>query len=98
MVFAMGAVFELPVVILLLSLFGLVTPQMLGRFRKHAMVGSYLVAAIITPGDLFISSVMLMVPLYLLYEFSIALSWMVFRRRARAALAEAAADAPGAVA
>ncbi|MDB4880770.1 MAG: Sec-independent protein translocase, TatC subunit, partial [Gemmatimonadetes bacterium] len=96
MVFAMGAVFELPVVILLLSLFGLVTPQMLGRFRKHAMVGSYLVAAIITPGDLFISSVMLMVPLYLLYEFSIALSWMVFRRRARAALAEAAADAPGA--
>jgi len=92
MVFAMGAVFELPVAVLLLSFFGLVTPHLLSKFRKHALVGSYLVAAVITPGDLFISSVMLMIPLYLLYEFSIGLSWMVFRRRARAALAEAAAD------
>lgn len=90
MVFALGAVFELPVAILLLSVFGLVTPQALGRFRKHALVGSYLLAAIVTPGDFFISSVMLMLPLYLLYEFSIVLSWMVFRRRARTELAEAA--------
>jgi sec-independent protein translocase protein TatC len=90
MVLAMGAVFELPIVILLLSAFGLVTPQFLSKFRRHAIVGSYFAAAIITPGDLFVTSVALMVPLYLLYELSIVLSWIVFRKRAKArALASA---------
>ena len=92
MVLAMGAVFELPIVVLLLSAFGLVTPQFLSRFRRHAIVGSYLAAAVITPGDLFITSVALMVPLYLLYELSIGLSWIVFRRRARNAAAVAPDD------
>ena len=90
MVLAMGAVFELPIVVLLLSAFGLVTPQFLAKFRRHALVGSYLAAAVITPGDLFITSVALMVPLYLLYELSIVLSWLVFRKRLKA---QAAADA-----
>jgi sec-independent protein translocase protein TatC len=92
MVLAMGAVFELPIVILLLSAFGLVTPQFLSRFRRHALVGSYLAAAVITPGDLFITSVALMVPLYLLYELSIVLSWIVFRKRARSQAAAALAE------
>jgi sec-independent protein translocase protein TatC len=90
MVLAMGAVFELPIVILLLSAFGLVTPKFLAKFRRHALLGSYIVAAIITPGDLFITSLALMAPLYLLYELSIVLSWLVVRRKERAALAEAA--------
>jgi len=81
LVLAMGAVFELPIAILALSALGLVTPQFLSKFRRHAVIGSYLVAAIITPGDLFVTSVALMVPLYLLYELSIALSWLVFRKR-----------------
>jgi sec-independent protein translocase protein TatC len=89
MVLAMGAVFELPIAILLLSALGFVTPQFLGKFRKHALVGSYAVAAIITPGDLFVTSVALMVPLYLLYEMSIGLSWIVFRRREKKLAAEA---------
>jgi sec-independent protein translocase protein TatC len=88
MVLAMGAVFELPIAILLLSAFGLVTPQFLAKFRRHAILGSYLAAAIITPGDLFISSIALTVPLYLLYELSILLSLVVFRKRQRDALAE----------
>jgi sec-independent protein translocase protein TatC len=92
MVLAMGAVFELPIAILLLSVLGLVTPQFLGKFRKHALVGSYLVAAVITPGDLFVTSVALMVPLYLLYELSIGLSWIVFRWRQKKAAAEALQD------
>ena len=91
MVLAMGAVFELPIAVLLLSAFGLVTPQFLAKFRRHALLGSYVVAAIITPGDLFITSVALMVPLYLLYEVSIILSFLVVRKRQRAALAERAA-------
>lgn len=93
MVLAMGAVFELPIAILLLSALGLVTPQFLARFRRHALAGSYLAAAIITPGDLFITSIALMVPLYFLYELSIVLSLVVFRKRQRKAQAEAATAA-----
>jgi sec-independent protein translocase protein TatC len=92
MVLAMGAVFELPIAVLLLSAFGLVTPKFLSRFRRHALLGSYIVAAIITPGDLFITSLALMAPLYLLYEVSIVLSFLVVRKKERAARAEAAAS------
>jgi sec-independent protein translocase protein TatC len=91
MVLAMGAVFELPIAILLLSAFGLVTPKFLAKFRRHALLGSYVVAAIITPGDLFITSIALMVPLYMLYELSIILSYLVVRKKERAARAEQAA-------
>ncbi|MDB4914421.1 MAG: Sec-independent protein translocase, TatC subunit [Gemmatimonadetes bacterium] len=93
LVLAMGAVFELPIVVLLLSFFGLVTPKFLSRFRRHAVVGSYLVASFITPGDLVISSVALTIPLYLLYELSIALSFLVFRAKQRKRLAEEAEEA-----
>jgi sec-independent protein translocase protein TatC len=83
LVLAMGAVFELPIVILALSALGLVTPKLLARFRRHALVGSYVAAAFITPGDVFVTSVFLTIPLYLLYELSIVLSWVAFRKRAR---------------
>ena len=96
MVLAMGAVFELPIAILLLTAFGLVTPQFLAKFRRHALLGSYVVAAIITPGDLFITSLALMFPLYGLYELSIALSYLVVRKKARAARAQLAAEQSGA--
>jgi sec-independent protein translocase protein TatC len=94
MVLAMGAVFELPIAILLLSALGLVTPQFLSKFRRHAVIASYIVAAIITPGDLFVTSVALMVPLYLLYELSIGLSWLVFRKRQKRELAELEDEVP----
>jgi Sec-independent protein secretion pathway component TatC len=58
------------------------------------VIGSYLVAAIITPGDLFVTSVALMVPLYLLYELSIGLSWVVFRKRQRKAESEIESEVP----
>lgn len=91
MVLAMGAVFELPIAILLLSAFGLVTPKFLAKYRRHALLGSYAVSALITPGDLFVTSVALMLPLYLLYELSIVLSFLVVRKKQRNALAESAA-------
>ena len=92
MVLAMGVVFELPIAILLLSAFGLVTPQFLAKYRRHALLASYLAAAIITPGDLFVTSVALMLPLYLLYELSIVLSYLVYRKRQERELAEAEAE------
>jgi sec-independent protein translocase protein TatC len=105
LVLAMGAVFELPILVLLLASFGLVTPQFLAKYRRHAIVGSYVAAAIITPGDVLVTSVFLTIPLYLLYELSIILSWFVYRKREKKriadeaeAAAEAAAEDAGATA
>lgn len=88
MCLAFGGAFQLPIVILALTLLGLVTPSSLAKFRKHAAVLSFIVASVITPGDLIIMTLWLGVPLYGLYEVSIVLSWIVHRarqRRARAA-------------
>jgi sec-independent protein translocase protein TatC len=88
MCLAFGGTFQLPIVILALTALGLVTPTSLAKFRKHAAVGSFVVASVITPGDLIIMTLWLGVPLYGLYEVSIVLSWFVHRaklRRARAA-------------
>ena len=88
LVLAIGAVFEMPILVLLLSAFGLVTPAFLSKYRRHALVGSFVVAAFITPGDLFVTNLVLTVLLYLLYEISIVLSWLVFRKRERKRIAE----------
>jgi sec-independent protein translocase protein TatC len=86
---AFGLVFELPVVILILSALGLVTPEFLAAKRKHAILIITVVASLLTPGDVITLTVMMMVPLVLLYEFSIVLSRMVTRRRAAATAASA---------
>ena len=93
LVLAIGAVFELPILVLLLSSFGLVTPKFLAKFRRHALVGSFVIAAFITPGDIFVTNVVLTVLLYLLYEVSIVLSFLVFRKREQKRLADEADDA-----
>src|SRR5215203_4042808 len=62
LVLAMGAVFELPIVILALSALGLVTPRLLARFRRHAILGAFIVAAFISPGDAATASLFLTVP------------------------------------
>ncbi|MEO8622975.1 MAG: twin-arginine translocase subunit TatC [bacterium] len=97
LVLAIGAVFELPILVLLLSTFGLVTPQFLSKFRRHAIVGSFVVAAFITPGDIFVTNLILTVLLYLLYEVSIGLSYLVYRKREKKRIAEEAEEA-GAIA
>lgn len=81
---AFGLVFELPVVILILSALGLVTPEFLASKRRHAIVGITVVASVITPGDVITVTIMMMIPLFLLYELSIVLSRVVARRRVSA--------------
>lgn len=66
----MGVVFQLPIIAFFLSKMGLVTAEMLSKYRKHALIGIMLVAAIITPPDL-LSLILVTIPLYLLYEVSI---------------------------
>ena len=84
MLIAFGAVFELPIVILALSLMGLVTPTFLRSKRRHAVVGITVLASFITPGDAITLTIMMMLPLVLLYEFGIVLSAGVYRRREKA--------------
>ena len=86
---AFGAIFELPVVILILSSIGLVTPEFLAAKRRHAIAIITVLAALLTPGDVITLTLMMMVPLIFLYEFSIVLSRMVTRRRAAATAASA---------
>jgi sec-independent protein translocase protein TatC len=93
LVLIIGAVFELPIVVLLLSALGLVSPQFLTKYRRHAVAGSFLVAAFITPGDIFVTNLLLTVLLYLLYEVSIVLSFLVYRKREAKRLADEAQEA-----
>jgi sec-independent protein translocase protein TatC len=90
---SMGVVFELPILLVGLTALGIVTPAQLRQYRRHAFVASVAGAAIITPGDLITTTVMLMVPLYGLYEVSIIASSLVHRRKLkRAADGEIEAD------
>jgi sec-independent protein translocase protein TatC len=92
MCLAFGGVFEVPIVIVGLSAFGIVSPKTLGKFRRYAVVIAYGAAAIITPGDLLTTTIALAVPLYLLYEVSVAVSYVIYRRKAKRDAAVAAED------
>jgi sec-independent protein translocase protein TatC len=83
MALALGALFELPILIVGLTALGFVKPWMLTRWRKHALVLCWVVAAIISPGDFVGTTLLMAVPLYVLYEVSIVLSTVVYRRRVR---------------
>lgn len=78
---AFGIVFEMPVVIVASTAMGLVTPEFLADKRRHAIALITVVSAVITPGDVLTITLLMMVPLILLYEVSITLSKLVVRRR-----------------
>ena len=80
---AFGIIFELPVVVLILSVLGLVTPAFLRKKRRHAVVLITVTASVLSPSDVLMVTVLMMVPLFLLYEFSIFLSVLVTRSRSR---------------
>ncbi len=77
--FACGLVFELPLIVYFLSKIGLVTPALMRKFRKHAIVVTLTVAAILTPPDI-TSQILLSIPLLILYEFSIYVSKAVAKQ------------------
>lgn len=77
---AFGVSFELPVALVILALLGWVTPQQLREGRGYAIVGIFVVAAIVTPPDV-VSQLMLAIPMCLLYEAGIlAASWVAPKR------------------
>lgn len=69
-VFSVGLVFELPVVVFVLAKIGILTPTFLKKNRKYAFIIVLILAAIITPPDVF-SQMMVTLPLWILYEVSI---------------------------
>ncbi len=81
-----GLVFELPVVITVLAALGLVTPDFLASKRRHAIAAITILSSLITPGDV-MSTIIMMIPLIFLYEVSIVVSRMLYRRRAAATAA-----------
>lgn len=88
---AFGLCFQLPVVLSLVGMAGLVTTQMLTSVRRYAIVGVFIIAAVLTPPDP-ISMMSLAIPGVLLYEVSILCVWLIERRRRRE---DAAAEAAG---
>jgi len=77
---AFGVSFELPVALVILALLGWVTPAQLREWRGYAIVGIFVVAALITPPDV-VSQLMLAVPMVALYEAGILAAAALVRQR-----------------
>jgi sec-independent protein translocase protein TatC len=76
-----GLVFELPVVAFFLARIGLVTPKLLRRIRKYSIVAIFILAAVVTPTPDPVNQIILAVPLLVLYEVSILVAAVAYRRR-----------------
>ena len=92
MLFAFGFIFELPLFMFFLSVLGLVTPASLRKFRKFAILGSFVVAAILTPPDV-VSQCLMAGPLCLLYEVGIWVAVMFGKKPKEPAAEEEEAKA-----
>lgn len=82
--FYTGLLFELPVIVYLLTKIGIIGPAFLKKFRKHAVVVILIIAAIITPPDV-ISQMIVSIPIVILYEISILISARTERKRLKKA-------------
>jgi sec-independent protein translocase protein TatC len=91
LLFAFGAVFELPVIIFFLSKMGVVTPQFLRQQRKYAILLTFALAAILTPPDV-ITQCMMAGPLIVLYEIGILVSRIAQKKKEGRETAKAEAD------
>jgi len=76
---SMGVLFEVPVIVLVLTRMGIVSPAMLSGKRKYAIVVIWIIAAVITPQPDPLSQAMVGVPLMIIYEISILISRLVAR-------------------
>lgn len=80
-ILAFGAVFELPIIIVLLTRLGLVTPKTLAKNRKYAVLLAFVVAALLTPTPDVFNQVLMAVPIIILYEAGILVSRFFARKR-----------------
>jgi sec-independent protein translocase protein TatC len=80
LLFAFGVVFELPVVVFFLAKIGVVTPELMRKKRKYAILMTFVFAAILTPPDV-ITQCMMAGPLIVLYEISIIIAKIARRKK-----------------
>ncbi len=85
MVFAFGAAFELPIILLVLGKLGIVTSKKLSKTRRYAVLIIVVAASVITPTPDVYNMSLLAVPLYLLYEIGIILMRIAERNQTKAA-------------
>ncbi|WP_338823073.1 Sec-independent protein translocase protein TatC [Moorella humiferrea] len=76
-----GLIFQLPLVIMLLTHLGLITPRFLAKNRKYAVLLIFILAAVLTPTPDMISQTLMALPVIALYEVSIWISYLVRRKR-----------------
>lgn len=76
---ACGLVFELPIIMYFLTKVGLVTPEILIKYRKYALIMVLILAAVITPPDV-ASQVIVAIPILILYQISIYISRVVIKK------------------
>jgi sec-independent protein translocase protein TatC len=88
-IFGFGIAFLLPVLLMLLEAAGIVTRAQLSSGRRYAIVGSFALAAVLTPPDI-ISQLLLAVPLCLLYELALIAIWFTEKRRKKVVETETA--------
>ncbi len=84
MLFWIGVIFETPIVIFVLARLGIVTPDFLKQHRAHAAVIAFVLAAIITPTVDPVNQALVAVPIILLYEIGILLSYIAVKARVAA--------------
>ncbi len=87
-VLACGLIFELPILIYILTKVGLVTPEFLIKYRKYSLIVVLMLSAIITPPDV-ASQIIVSIPILLLYELSIIISRRVIKNQKKKELANA---------
>ena len=78
-VISCGMIFELPIVIYFLTKLGVVNPDFMRKYRKHAVIVVLIIAAVITPPDV-TSQIIVSIPIMLLYEVSIFISAYVLKK------------------
>jgi len=78
-----GLIFELPILVFFLTKFGLMTPEFMRKYRKHAVVVILIVAGVITPSPDVTSQLLVAFPLYFLYEASIFVSYFVIKKKSK---------------
>ena len=81
MVLGCGIMFQLPVVVYILSKIGMMTPAFMRKYRRHAIVLILIIAAILTPSPDVLSQMLVGTPMILLYELSIFISAAIDRKR-----------------
>jgi sec-independent protein translocase protein TatC len=80
LILGFGIAFQMPLILILLTQFGVLKPKWLTKYRRHAIVGIFIIAAILTPPDV-ISQVALAIPLMLLYELSVLICIRITKKK-----------------